>query len=122
MTSIKEYLKLLGKGILNLDKIVEGFINKADFKNLPEEDQKIIIDRSAICASCPYNSENAKTSQEYFDLFGTHYKTTRKTPHCSLCGCGLAAKVSCLSCNCGIESYNNTHKNNKIELKWKKVK
>jgi hypothetical protein len=86
-------------------------------KNLPSDEQEEIIRRRVICAACPFMSENAKTSSEYFRLSGKHYITDRTEAHCSLCGCPLTTKTACLSCKCGADSFNKEHKTN-LELKF----
>lgn len=118
MSSFFEYINLIGKGLKNFDKVAEGVVNKANFKNLPEEDQKIILDRLAICHECPYNSDLARASEEYLAIMGQNYDSKRSDLHCSLCGCVVEFKVASLSSNCGIEVYNHG-KQNKLDLKWK---
>lgn len=120
MSIIKEYISLIGRGIANLDKIAEGIVNKANFKKLSQEKQKTIIDRAAICATCPFNSEKARTSQEYFDLFGKHYESDRTDSHCSHCGCVLALKVMSLYSECGLSYWNEANPDKQIPLKWTK--
>jgi len=71
-----------------------------------------------ICLNCPYNSRNARTSQEFKELYNASYGSDRKEFHCSLCSCVLEFKTASLSSNCGIESWNALHPNRKLELKW----
>ncbi len=117
---IKEYLLLLGKGFKNLDKIFEGVVNKIKFKLLSEDKQEEIVRRAQICSGCPYNSINAQTSREYFELMGKHYETDRLDTHCAMCLCNLDFKVASLSSECGLASYNEDHPENKQNLKWNK--
>lgn len=119
MNPIIERLELLKKGLKNFDKVVEGVWNNSDFANLSQEKKDVIAERLSICGECPYNSINAKASEEYFALFGKHYETTRNDLHCSMCGCLIKAKVASLSSSCGLEIYNSKHKDNKQSLKWK---
>lgn len=119
MSSFFEYINLIGKGLKNFNKVAEGIVNKTTFKALPEEDQKLILDRLAICHECPYNSDLAQASEEYLKIMGKPYETKRKDLHCSLCGCVVEFKVASLSSNCGIEVYNQGKKD-KLELKWKR--
>jgi len=89
------------------------------YGTLPEEEREEIVRRRVICNGCPFNSENSPTSEEYFELTKTHYKTRRKDKHCSFCGCELNLRTSALSKGCGIETWNENNPENKIELKWK---
>lgn len=108
----KDYVKLIPKAIKNYDKILEGISNNESFKNgeLTEEEAAEIIRRRVICSECPYLSTNVEG-----------YKSNR-APHCVLCGCDEDFKTACLSCNCGIETYNKENSDNKMELKWKSFK
>lgn len=119
MGLLSEYLTLVGKGIKNFDKIVEGIYNEKNLNSLSEEEKTIINDRTSKCAECPFNSINAKLSEEYFKLFGEHYETNRRDAHCAICGCLLKYKIPSLSSNCGLEIYNAKNKNNVQPLKWK---
>lgn len=111
MSKLKEYLKLIPKGIANIDKVVEGWVNsfKMDLDALPEDEKDVIIERRLICQYCPYMSENAKEKG---------YKTDRHDAHCTMCGCPILQKTASLSSNCGIETYNLTHPDNPLPLKW----
>jgi len=64
---------------------------------IPASDMKTRIEevaagRLAICAQCRYQSENMKIN--------AGYKSVRPDVHCTNCGCTLAAKTKCLSCDC----------------------
>lgn len=120
MNKYLEYLKLVPRGLKNIEQVVEGVMNDIKINNgaLTEEQQNEVLKRRLICKYCPFMSENAKTSQEYFELFNQHYVTHRSDEHCSMCGCPISTRTASLSSNCGLEHYNNTHEN-KIELKWK---
>lgn len=111
MSKLTEYLKLIPKGIANIDKVAEGWVNtfKMDVGALPEDEQEEIVKRRIICQYCPFMSENAKKKG---------YKTERIDHHCTLCGCPIVSKTSCLSCVCGAEEYNKQHPLHPIELKW----
>ena len=73
---------------MNIQQIIEGWRN-----NLfpPEEKKKIIEEISAyrmdICDGCDFHSKH-------------HSTPIRPDVHCTKCGCTLAAKTKCLSCNC----------------------
>ena len=122
MSSITDYIKLLPKGIRNIDKIVEGTINsvKNEFGMLSDLEQAEIVKRRLICQSCPLNSTNAKISEEYKELYKENYKSDRVDLHCSCCSCNIALKTSSLYSECGIQIYNEEHKENKQPLKWDK--
>lgn len=118
---LNEYLKLIPKGLKNADKVIEGLINetKSLYDGLTEYQHNEIVKRRLICQSCPFYSENAKTSQEYFDIFEQHYESTRTDFHCSVCGCNEKLKTSSLSSNCGLDS---DEKTKHLPLKWTKFK
>lgn len=101
-----------------------GWINDAKIQNgtLSDEELDIVLKRRITCEGCPFNSEKAKTSEEYKELFGEHYTTDRKELHCSVCACMISKKTASLESNCGLESYNEKHPENEQELKWKSIK
>ena len=72
---------------INFSQIYEGWKNNlfpaADMKPLIEEVSK---ERMKICEDCA--------------LISTKHKTARPDVHCTDCGCTLAAKTRCLSCDC----------------------
>lgn len=93
-----------------LSKIYEGWKNSL----LPSEHLKETItqtssQRLAICRNCDWHSKNRKG-----------YVTLRVDDHCTACGCTLSAKTACLSCNCGLETYNEKNDTD-FPLKWKAV-
>lgn len=122
--NLKERLQMLLKGSKNTDKVIEGWYNdlKLNHSFLTEEQKNVILERRVICQECPFNSENAKTSEEYRALYGKYYSTTRKTFHCSVCSCPIDTKTASLSSNCGLETYNEEYPKNIQELKWKSTK
>jgi len=124
MSKYLEYLKLIPKGIANADKVIEGWVNsiKLHYENLMEEEMQEIITRRGICETCPFNSKNAQTSKEYFDLYKQNYKTDRDDFHCSICSCPIEKKTASLSSDCGMESWNISNPENPQELKWKSKK
>jgi hypothetical protein len=73
-----------------------------------------------ICNACPFNSTNARVSSEYLALTGVPYATGRLESHCALCGCVIEFKTACLSCDCGVEMWNQKNPEKKQELKWTK--
>lgn len=122
MSKYLEYLKLLPKAVPNFDRLIEGWVNdiKLNNKALSENEVSEILRRRTICFGCPFNSDKAKTSQEYETLYGKHYESEREDPHCSACGCPILKKTASLSSNCGLENYNNENPDNIQELKWNK--
>ena len=122
MNPFLDYMKLLKQGVKNADKIIEGISRKTlnEFNLLNDDDKHQIADRMDICLNCPYNSRLARTSPEHLELTGLPYATGRTELHCSLCGCVIEFKTACLSCNCGIETWNERYPDKKLELKWKK--
>jgi 3'-phosphoadenosine 5'-phosphosulfate sulfotransferase (PAPS reductase)/FAD synthetase len=122
MNKLSEYLHLISRGIPNADKILDGIIKNVQLKhnNLPENEKYEIIKRRIKCEECPFNSRNAKTSPEYMELYGEHYKTHRAGFHCSACGCPIPVKTASLDSECGLQVYNNDHPDNIQELKWNK--
>ena len=71
MNKYLEYIKLLPKGLANIDKVFEGIVNetKLKYKTLSEDQQAEIIRRRVICQACPLNSINALESKEYKDYY-----------------------------------------------------
>lgn len=74
---------------LDFGQILEGWRNNLippskikDMINLVAEE------RLSICDGCPHHSKN--------------HKSRRPDAHCTKCGCTLAAKTKCLSCECPI--------------------
>lgn len=75
---------------INFSQVYEGWKNNL----FPAKDMKALIkevgrDRMEICNDCSYHSKN--------------HSTTRPDDHCTECGCTLAAKTKCLSCECPLE-------------------
>lgn len=121
----KEYIRLIPKVIVNKEAFIEGIVNNAKLNNKHLEEDKVeeIIKRRVICNTCPFNSENAKHSDEYKNLHnGQIYKTDRPDLHCSLCACNIEWKTAALSEKCGMSYYNETNPNNKQELFWEEYK
>lgn len=85
-------------------KIFEGFKNDLfppkELKRLIEE---VSQERLSICKDCPFNTTPGKI---------------KSWSRCGACGCFLKQKTKCLSCNCGIEAWNEEHPQDKKELKW----
>jgi len=98
--------------LTNADKILEGWLNdiKLEAGDLQEDEVKEIVRRRAICEGCPFLSKNA--------VAAGNYVTMRKDEHCIQCGCPIVKKTASLSSNCGIEIFNASNKDNKMELKW----
>ncbi len=85
-------------------KIIEGFKNDL----FPSKEMRKMIDdvskeRLSICTDCPFNTTPGKI---------------KSWSRCGACGCFLKQKTKCLSCNCGIEAYNEDHPTAPLPLKW----
>lgn len=117
MSILSEYIKLLPKGIANIDKVIEGIRNniKLEAGTLSEEDEDVIVGRRLICSTCPFMSKNAEEAG--------WYSSDRKEEHCTGCGCPISIRTASLESNCGIEDYNNKYPQSPtLTLKWTKVK
>lgn len=80
---------------MSLKQIYEGWKNHL----LPEEQLKHFInyiseERMSICTECEEHSYNKP-----------EYTTVRPDAHCTNCGCTLAAKTKCLSCECPLKKW-----------------
>ena len=80
---------------MSLSNIYEGWKNHL----LPQEDLKEVIlfiseKRNNICLECDKHSYNVP-----------EYKSLRPDAHCTECGCTLAAKTKCLSCECPLQKW-----------------
>lgn len=80
---------------MKINQIIEGWKNHL----LPEERMKAFIDdisleRNDICIHCEEHSYNKP-----------EYTTIRPDAHCTNCGCTLAAKTKCLSCECPLKKW-----------------
>lgn len=120
-----EYASLITRGIKDVDKVIAGNWNKAlDRFNVLDETKKAVASaRLDKCLACPYNSINAKTSPEFFALYGGHYVTNRSDEdvHCSHCGCPLETKVLAMHEDCGLALYNIGYPENQQPLIWTAV-
>ena len=120
---LTQFLLLAKKGLPNIDKIAEGYLNNVKEKNnlLTQEQAEEIVKRKLICEQCPFFSLNAfKDDTEYQKLLGKPFdKESRKgESFCSICGCPEKVKVYSFSANCGLEDYNEEHPENIQPLKW----
>lgn len=80
---------------MSLGQIYEGWKNHL----LPEERTKAFIqqvskERLDICTQCDEHSYNKP-----------EYTTARPDAHCVECGCTLAAKTKCLTCECPLKKW-----------------
>jgi hypothetical protein len=80
---------------MSLNQMIEGWKNHL----LPEERKKAFIEhvsstRLATCNECEEHSSNKK-----------EYKSLRLDAHCTNCGCTLAAKTKCLTCECPLKKW-----------------
>ena len=127
INKIKEYFNLAGKGILNFKSVFRGIVNdvKLSHGTLPEDIQEEIIRRRLICNACPFNNNNAKTSEEFKNINnGQTYKdlAERQDLHCAVCHCNVNYKTASLIEKCGLSYYNDLNPNNKQPLKWVEYK
>lgn len=124
MSKWKEWINLIPEGVKNLSGVVDGILTDAAITlHLMDEDKRDeIVKRRIICAGCPFMSERAKTSQEYLEVTGHHYKTKRTDEHCSFCGCPIKTRTASLSANCGISSWNKKNPEKQLPLKWEAYK
>jgi len=80
---------------MSLNQVIEGWKNHL----LPEERKRAFIEhvsstRLATCNECEEHSSNKK-----------EYKSLRLDAHCTNCGCTLAAKTKCLTCECPLKKW-----------------
>ena len=117
---ILELLKMVKQGVKNPHLVLEGMYNSAkmEYGQMEQEEIDEIVRRRLICDGCPFMSKNAVDSQEYFDIFGKNYSTSRKDDHCSLCSCPIKTLTASLSAECGLHVYNEKNSENKKELNW----
>lgn len=96
---IEDYQTMLKRGLASFDKVLEAGGNiLLDRFNLLSEDKKAEAQkRWELCMSCPFMSENIKDKGVY--------TTTRKEPHCSICGCIIDGKVMSFESDCAIKEY-----------------
>jgi hypothetical protein len=83
---------------MKLGQIYEGWKNHL----LPEERMKAYIEyvsqeRLDICTQCEEHSYNKPED--------TLVSVLRPDAHCTNCGCTLAAKTKCLSCECPLKKW-----------------
>lgn len=77
---------------MSLNQIIEGWKNHL----LPEERAKAFIEhvsnqRLDICNGCEFHSKN--------------HSSLRPDAHCTECGCTLAIKTKCLTCECPFQKW-----------------
>lgn len=122
MSILKDYLNIVKAGIKNRDKIIEAIQISAMVKNaengklatISEEAIAEIMRRKEICASCPFNSKNAKKA-------GLQIPHAPYEEFCIHCLCRIGAddsKEYCLSCKCGISEWNRLNPDKQLPLKW----
>ena len=84
--------------MINVKHVWEGWKNHL----LPDERNKAFIEyiskeRNDICIQCNEHSYNKPK-----------YTTIRPDAHCTNCGCTLAAKTKCLTCECPLKKWGAT--------------
>lgn len=118
MSILGDYLKVVKNGIKNGDKIIEALKISSLVKNGTATEEQIaeILRRKDICATCPFNSKNAKIHG--FKPLALPFQ------HCIHCSCRIGGdntKEYCLSCNCGLTEWNKANPNAQIPLKWEAI-
>lgn len=100
---------------VNVKQIVEGWRNNLiPPSRLKETIEHTGKERMDICLGCEFHSDNAKRLNKY--------KTMRPDAHCTNCGCTLAAKTKCLSCECPLGKWKailTNEEEQEITEKWK---
>lgn len=109
---IKEYLKLMMKGLKNFKEIFNALLIKTKFYFLKEEIKFQIIERRNICKACPFNSARS--------MAAGLYTTKRKDLHCSICECNINLMTCCLDCTCSIKEFNEKNNYN-IPIRWNQI-
>jgi hypothetical protein len=78
-----------------ITQIMEGWAHNLTPKQLLNQQViDVSTERMLICNSCEEHSSNKKD-----------YKTIRPDAHCTNCGCTLAAKTKCLTCECPLRKW-----------------
>lgn len=78
-----------------LNEIAEGWKNNlTPTMYLDTKVIEVSTNRMSICNSCEEHSSNK-----------IGYKTIRPDAHCTNCGCTLAAKTKCLTCECPLKKW-----------------
>ena len=79
---------------MNFKHIIEGWRNHlVPAKEMKEPIEKVSEERLAICATCPWQSDNFKAEGKTL---------LRPDLHCTNCGCTLIAKTKSLASKCPI--------------------
>ncbi len=77
---------------ISFSQIYEGWKNNLfPAKEMRKYIKEVSEERMAICEDCA--------------LISTKHKTIIPDVHCTDCGCTLAAKTKCLSCQCPLEKW-----------------
>ena len=77
---------------INFSQMYEGWKNNLfPAKELRSYIKDVSNERMSICEDCA--------------LIYTKHKTVRPDVHCTDCGCTLAAKTKCLSCECPLKKW-----------------
>lgn len=120
MGKLQDIINTVSNGLKHPESVLEGWVNDIKMENgsLTENEINLILKRRIICEECPLNSIKAKTSKEYFDLYGSHYESSLDFLHCSICSCPIKKKTACISCHCGLTEYNDKNPDNFQNLKW----
>lgn len=92
---------------LEFSKIFEGWRNHLiPPKELKDYIKQVSKERLSHCIGCQFNTTPGEINGH---------------SRCQPCGCWLEPKSKCLSCNCGIERYNELNPQTPLALKWNAV-
>jgi len=92
---------------INFSQVYEGWKNNLfPAKEMRSYIKQIGSERMAICEDCEFIS--------------TKHTTVRPDVHCTDCGCTLAAKTKCLSCECPLKKWEAVVTSQEEEEKLKK--
>lgn len=120
-----DLLALSKEAFKNRKKIAEGIKNdiRSKFGDLSSQEIEVIAERQSICQTCPFNSEQAKDSDEYFALYKEHYTDGAGRPdlHCAICSFNIDWKTKSFSSDCGLSFWNANHPDEQLPLKWEAV-
>lgn len=92
---------------INFSQVYEGWKNNLfPAKEMRSYIKQVGNERMAICEGCEFIS--------------TKHTSVRPDVHCTNCGCTLAAKTKCLSCECPLKKWEAVVTSQEEEEKLKK--
>jgi hypothetical protein len=94
---------------MNFNEIYEGWRNTLfPPSEIKEFIEKVSKERLEICKNCPFHSRGVG-------------KDVKMYSRCLACGCPNIQKSKCLSCRCGIATYNEQHPESTEVIRWEAV-